>query len=278
MHDSTTEKYLIGFLEYGGFGAFVSRRLLISHLANKYGRKPIILYRNYLYDDPYISDHTLMEEVEVSPFTYSKDQNDKYALFDFDYYWNNGLKPKEFGNYGAEFNYIEKGEILNNLKLKDSYKDIVSDMLARFPKIPESIAVHIRRGDKVVETPYVSHQTYVESCNKIREHSGITSVFLNSDSLKDLLSVKGLLEDQGFDCFFDEEEVRYDNANYRMVQDNPSLKVQESLTGIKIIYSMSHAQHILGQMNTQFTQLAAMLQSYRTQSTDGFTFITPPEK
>lgn len=278
MHDSTTEKYLIGFLEYGGFGALVSRRLLITYLAEKYGRKPIVAYRNCLYDDPYVSEHIVPENTEVFTFTYSEDQDDKYAFFDFDYYWNNDLKFTEFGSFDTEFNYIEKGKTLSSLKLKDSYKEAVSDMVSKFPQISESIAVQIRRGDKTDESPYVPYLSYVDHCKKIRIKYGIESVFLTSDSLDALLEVKYLLEVQGFTCFFDEEEARYDNANYRMVQSMPALKSQESLTGTKIIYFMSKAQHILGQKNTHFTQLAAMLQAHRTQRTDGFTLITPPEK
>ena len=100
---------LIGFLEYGGFGALVSRRLLITYLAEKYGRSAVIVYRNCLYDDPYTSEHTIPEGTEIVPFTYSKDQDDKYAFFDFDYYWNNDLKFREFGSFDTEFDYIEKG-------------------------------------------------------------------------------------------------------------------------------------------------------------------------
>mgnify|MGYP003637335219 CR=1 FL=1 len=269
---------LIGFLEYGGFGALVSRRLLITYLAEKYGRSAVIVYRNCLYDDPYTSEHTIPEGTEIVPFTYSKDQDDKYAFFDFDYYWNNDLKFREFGSFDTEFDYIEKGETLSKITLKDSYKDIVSDMVSKFPQISDSIAVQIRRGDKTDETPYVPYQAYVDHCKDIRAEHGISSVFLTSDSLSALLEVKELLKEEGFNCFFDEEEHRYDNANHRMVQGNPTLKVQESLTGTKIIYFMSKAQHILGQKNTHFTQLAAMLQAYRTQSIDGFTLITPPEK
>ena len=270
---------LIGFLEYGGFGALVSRRLLITYLAEKYGRSAVIVYRNCLYDDPYTSEHTIPEGTEIVPFTYSKDQDDKYAFFDFDYYWSNKrLEYMDYSKSREEFDYIGKGKILNNFHLKDEYKLVIKNLETKYPQIKDSIALQIRRGDKTDETPYVPYQVYVDHCKSIRDANGINFVFLTSDSLSALLEVKELLEVEGFVCFFDEKEERYDNANYQMVQGNPNLKIQESLTGIKIIYFMSKAQHILGQKNTQFTQLAAMLQSYRTQSIGGFTLITPPEK
>ena len=53
IFSTNKEKYIIGDIEIGGFGAMCARRKLIMQIGHAFNRIPIFRYTNYIYDDPF---------------------------------------------------------------------------------------------------------------------------------------------------------------------------------------------------------------------------------
>ena len=136
------------------------------------------------------------------------------------------------------------------------------------------MGLHIRRGDKGIETgkhTFVSLDGYEREVRKASDTLGSKRVFISSDSAEAMQEMKSRLV--GFDVFWDEDEKRYDNANWSMVQENPDMRRDETMTGAKIIDLFGSCGHVIGQENTQFAKLGGSLCCARTGNKDCMTLI-----
>ena len=276
------QKYLVGTLDVGGFGAMLDRRIVITNLAKKFNRAPVFVYNGYHYGEPYDYDYSLGDSGQPTSFLSYTEQDDKTVFFDFDYYWNNNTE--EFITLKKKRNWIQNGEILCSFKLKPEYEDIITKTMERFPNIVNSISLHIRRGDKIVEAPhiYIPMQKYIDACIKAREKCGSSIVYINSDCDEIIVEAINELEKLGFECFFDEEEKRFgfgdpddpnNNSNWEMTRNNPETREQEALTPIKIIYTMAKSKYIIGEERVTLPTLSSKLHSYKTNDDTNYTLI-----
>src|SRR6202042_2653128 len=83
-----------------------------------------------------------------------------------------------------------------------------------------TLGVHLRRGDKNVETAYVSAKHFNAPIARIYKVGRFDSVFLASDSPQAAAEID---LPPGVKLIFDRDEKRYNNANHKMLFCNPDL-------------------------------------------------------
>ncbi len=275
-------KFLIVPHEYAGFGAIIDRKIVTTKIANDYNRIPIFINVGFPYDDPY--EYTITNLGKPTNIFNYTDQEDSVVLFDTNH-WINNLMHESF----KKRKVYEDGKILDSFILKKEYEDIVNDTLIKIPKIKESISLHIRRGDKndpnQEPNPYYTDiDDYVKVCVNVAEKYGLNNVYLNSDSLFAIKEAIIKLQSFGLTCFYDEEQSRYDN-NSKLNKDNKIsassnsfISKQETITSIKVIYTMAKSKHIIGMNNVQFTKLSSYLLTYRSDAKFGYTWLDSKNK
>lgn len=292
-YSNNSRKYMWVPHEFSGFGAIIDRKIVTTKIANEYGRIPIFLNQGWPYDDPYEYEYQLFPfeyhdihgnfENPTSIFNY-ENQDDKIVLFDTNH-WVNNLMHESF----KKRKVYEDGKILSSFKLKQFYQKVVDDALEKIPQIYDSISLHIRRGDKndprQEPFPYYTEiDDYVNACVKVGEQYGYNSVYINSDSLFAIEEAYEKLNKLGFSCCYDKEQERYD-MNKNLHPDNKisasrdsTISRQETMTSIKVIYTMSKSKHVIGMNNVQFTKLASYLLVYNSDAKLGYTWLDSKNK
>jgi hypothetical protein len=204
-------------------------------------------------------------------FKFSKTQKDKIAFFDFDSFWKDAPLKKPYYEYVPEpfrkagyDRFFFEGQLLTRLKPLKEFVEYAEQVKARIRFTNPIISMHIRRGDKYVEAPYVPLRIYIDSVKKIRAQTGIEKVFVTSDSEE---AIQSLPRDIGIEFIYDDQEPRYDNANHRFLRNNPKLASQETFTAYKIYQLLADADYIIGPDNAHLTLLGASLNSARTGNT-----------
>jgi len=284
--DFADAKFLVADIESGGFGAMVARRKLAYQLGQAFDRTVIFRNAGSLYDEcyeplcQYSLEEVLLRNPKVYKFTFDKTQEDKVCYFSFDEYWNSPHKDiyqcwcdPLYADEENGYLYFS-GLVLSQFKpltdYVDNYKQIKENLNWKEP----IIGLHVRRGDKGIETgknQYVSLESYMREVQRISDETGIKKVFVTSDSPKPYCELQENYTD--FEFVQDDLEKRYDNANWRLVSENPELKKEETMTGIKIIELLASCDYIVGQSNTQFAKLGGSLSCYRNGNRNCLTLI-----
>ena len=125
------------------------------------------------------------------------------------------------------------------------------------------VGVHVRRGDKTIECPYIPNDVYISHFESIRQkNSGKRiALFLASDDPESYAQFKEKLLD--IPILWDATEDRYNNGNANMVDANPALAKQESLAAAKNISLLGNCDYVIGMASAQFTWLGGLLSSFR---------------
>lgn len=134
------------------------------------------------------------------------------------------------------------------------------------------LGVHIRRGDKKVETPYVSPERINTAISRIYSKWKFSGVFVASDC-PDAPSFLKL--PAGVSILFDEQEMRYNNANHRMLSANPTMSSQETYVAFKNMRLLGECGGVVGQQNAHFATLAASYIFNRDSRSERLTLIDP---
>ena len=270
-------------LESGGFGAMVARRKLLSQIAYATNRTLIFRETNYLYDECYepLTQHKLLDVIglyghKAATIDSIEDTSCPFVYFTFDYYWNHPKYKDLYQCWRPDgISYIEFcGAILDGFKLLPEYQKYSDSVRDRLFIDDNTIGLHIRRGDKGIETgkhTFISLDGYEREVRKASEKLDSKRVFISSDSRDAMEEMKTRLG--GYDVFWDENEKRYDNANWSMVQKNPEMRRDETMTGAKIIDLFGSCGYVIGQENTQFAKLGGSLCCARTGNKDCMTLI-----
>ncbi len=276
-------KFLVADLEFGGFGAMIARRKLALQLGLYFDRCVILRNNRYVYDDPYkpLSRFSL-EDIKNEPqvaMDFSQ-QEDKVVRFDFNNYWNDKTilaqyHEKTVGDLDFR---LFSGVLLNLLELKDEYAAFVQqkdDAIGISSCAGPLLGVHIRRGDKEMDTPYISIERYATEIKDILGRTGGFEIFLCSDDSRVVDQLSDALKDVRI--LYDNEETRYDSKtnNLSYVTSSKQKKMEESMTGIKVIELLSRCNHVLGQSNVQFAKLAGCKLMDRVGDTNVMTLIDP---
>lgn len=266
-------KFLIVDQQVHGFGGQLSRRMLGLQLGYIFGRTVVFCGPN---DPPYETCYEptgkyKIDDIKQLPsevLDFPSTQQDKVLYFDFDSFWKDerlkswfyAWTPPEFLELGYNRLFFD-GQILIRFKLIEEYKKHIEDVKESICFKKPIIGLHIRRGDKRVEAPYVPLKVSLAQVKKISDETGIRRVFVTSDSDE---TFNELPSNLGLDYIYDKEEKRYNNANHSFVQNNPRLAKQETQTATKILELLASSDWIVGQNNVHFILLAAALNEART--------------
>lgn len=269
-------KFLICNLGYGGYGGQFSLRILAFQLATYFDRVLIFNYHDYIYDECYDSisnfSYDDIKDLESVKLDFDKNQKDKVVFFDFDSYWSNEKLRDQYHEWlptvliqdGFDYRYFY-GLLSSFFVLKDEYKNKIEDIKKRIGFKNPIIGMHVRRGDKIVESEHISLATYVDALIRAHKKTGINRVFVTSDSSK---TIKELPQDMGFEYIYDYEEKRYNNAMHRFLRQRPELVKQETLTAAKILELLGSCSFVVGQENTHFSVFGACMSYFRLGKKD----------
>lgn len=288
FQNSFDESKFIVFDQDGyGFGAQFERRMLGLQFACMYGRSVVFVNEN---NPPYTLcfeptgsiTYSEIEHLEKPVFDYTHKQGDKVVFFDFDSFWRNSelnreiyeWMPEEFQDLDRyaqktfpesknwvhpEFKNLSRikrifsGELLSRFKYLPQFRSEIDAIKKRIGFESPIIGVHIRRGDKTVEAPYVPLRRYHSEILRAVKETGINNVFVTSDD-PDVFS--GLPGQSYINYIYDDEEPRFNNANHIMLRKNQELAFQETLTALKIYDLLSYCDVVIGQSNAHLTLLA----------------------
>lgn len=117
-----------------------------------------------------------------------------------------------------------------------------------------TLGVHFRRGDKQVETAFVPASEFNAEIARIYNRWRFKKIFLASDSP---LALAEIHAPDGVPVIFDDQELRYNNANHKMLMGNSELIDQETKTAFKNIYLLSKCGGVVGQDNAHFASISA---------------------
>ena len=275
-------RFLIVDQEPHGFGGQVSRRMLGLQLGYILNRTVVFRLPN---DPPYVTCYQ-----PFSKFTYQDiadfpapnanfeiEQRDKVVQFDFQAFWLNERirrwfypwTPPEFSSLKCA-RLIFDGEILSRFYLLDEFSEYVEATKTRIGFEHPIIGLHVRRGDKEIETPYVPLAVLLERVEAIREQSGVNRVFVTSDSDE---IFDELPQDRGFEYVYDDEEKRYNNSSHLFLEAHPEFQEQETFTAVKVLETLSACDWIVGQDNAHFARLAAASIGVRTFRCDRHSLV-----
>lgn len=265
-------KFLVVDIEFGGFGAMIDRRRLGLHLGFLSNRCVIFRNSGDVYDNPFIDiSKWYLSDIQNNHFkpldiNNLENQNDKFCYFDFMNYWNSPLRNQlQYSSpyKGIDFRYYH-GFLLSRLKLKSEYEDFYLNKKNNLDIDNSMIGVHVRRGDKIVDCPYIENEIYYYIISDIKNKTGINKIYLTSDDSNLVNDFKRDLKD--FEIIWDYDENRYgkkEQSNLDLVRSNHNFSKQEALTGIKTIKLLSDCNYIIGQSNAQFSKLSILLSKYR---------------
>lgn len=250
-----------------GLGGQISRRLLAIRVAMISGRTAVFPDESFY---PYKNAFEPLSDVGIGAIStdmpmwngdIGADRADVVA-FDFWSFWQNEDAKRRIYEYTPpelvgvpDARTILDGVIFNSFTLKPDYNDMVSKAVGELSKAGPLVGVHFRRGDKYVETPYVSAERYRSAIEDVAGRSGIRSIFVSSDSPNAIRELS--LDADRYETIFDADEKRYNNANHRFLMKYPSLARQETSTAIRNIYMLASCDRVVGQSNAHFATLAA---------------------
>lgn len=118
----------------------------------------------------------------------------------------------------------------------------------------DTLGVHFRRGDKAVETAFVPASVINAKIAQIHKGWTFSKLFLASDSPT---APQEIVCPPGVTLIFDTQEQRFNNANHKMLMEQPELVEQETLVAFKNIHLLSACGGVVGQDNAHFATLAA---------------------
>ena len=278
-------KFLVGDIEYGGFGAMYARRKLIMQIAEAFNRVPVFRYTNYAYEDPFEPLSVVLEDLkkrginEVKTFNF-KEEEHEVMFFDFSSYWGTNFMEQYQCWRPKETTYLlYTGEKYNSIKLSDAYEKEVTEKINNIKKdynltnFNNVIGVHLRRGDKLQDNEYLSDEFVFDF---IKQNFGLNlQIFVTSDEGEYIQSLKEKYKN--YDILFDKSENRYGDksvSNLDLVLKNSELKHEETLTFIKNVEILKQCKCVIGMYNAQMTKIAGSMNSY-IQNQDSLFLLNP---
>lgn len=255
-----------------GLGGQISRRLVGLKLSLLSDRKVVFPHRSEPpYDQVFESIHSDVDydalsngAIEVESPTFP---SDKLVKLDFWRMWNDPTFRQRVYDFVpddlracAEPTLYFDGLLLSFCRLIREHQVMVANEAERFGIGDDTLGVHVRRGDKSVETPYVPLSVINNEIRRLCAQEGFRQVFACSDDP----SIFTQLEmPPGVELVYDKDEIRYNNANHRLLMKDRSLATQETRTAVKNIYLLGRCGGIIGQSNAHFATLAGSQISYR---------------
>jgi len=161
--------------------------------------------------------------------------------------------------------YVD-GLLLSFCHLIPKLKLMLSSAADRLCIGDDTLGVHVRRGDKNVETPYVPIDAINREIHRLCGERGFRRIFVSSDN--DAVFDE-IVVPPGTQLVFDKEERRYNNANHKFLLKSPQFSEQETATAVKNIFLLGRCGGIVGQSNAHFATLAAAQICFRKKGEFG---------
>ena len=122
-----------------------------------------------------------------------------------------------------------------------------------------SVGIHVRRGDKNTECPYIPTKTYIKFFKNIASKypDQAIQIFLTSDDPECYVDFSLALPN--ISILWDQDESRFNNCNVHMVGELPDLAFQESITAAKNICLLGQCDYVIGMASAQFTWIGGLL-------------------
>jgi len=127
------------------------------------------------------------------------------------------------------------------------------------------IGLHVRRGDKNSECPYVPTECYLAQIKSLTDKHPQKNflVFVSSDDPNALQDLEFRAPE--LDFAWDESEARYNNFNAGMVALNNGLAFQESVTAAKNILILGECKYVVGMCHAQFSWIGGLLSVFNNE-------------
>ncbi|MDT4743659.1 hypothetical protein [Bradyrhizobium sp. WYCCWR 12699] len=261
-----------------GYGGQLSRRLLGLKIALIVDRKAIFLSHE---DPPYVQS---MEPVYVAKYDERtaanappidlRDDSHAAPLVRFNYFdvqrslsaeglsverWAKQELARKYELSSSDLAEID-GWLLSWIRFLPDFRARFQEDLIRLGVTTNTLGVHLRRGDKRVETPYVPASLINSAISTIYQKWQFTSIFVASD---DPQADSAIVAPMGVDVIFDRAEKRYNNANHKMLMANPTIAAQETYVAFKNLQLLASCGGIVGQDNAHFAAIAGSHILYR---------------
>lgn len=254
-----------------GFGGQISGRLLALKLALALDRKAVF----YSHTDPpytqtfepqHLNAPTNIDWFVVELFDPLSEQDAPFLRFNYlatmkrldtvaDHV-EDWIHRKFVQQYDVDNEAIVDSEIFAWMRLLPEAQSMVDAEKKRLGICPTTLGVHLRRGDKSVESAYLPAVEVNRAIEEIHKIWPFESLFLASDSPN---ATKEISLPPGVALIFDATEKRYNNANHKMLFQNPELAQQETFTALKNLVLLSSCGGIIGQDNAHFPVIAARI-------------------
>lgn len=261
------ERYLLIEQIQIGFGGQISRRLLGLKLALALERKAVFRDQG---DPPYLQtlepqcsnvpildwdlteifDPLLRQPAQSLRFAYSAASTRLKDRGGIEVWATQRVAEK----YAIAADANIDGQILKWMRWLPPVQSKIEEQRIRLGVSASTLGVHLRRGDKTVETAYVPASHFNAAIARIYHAWRFDSIFLASDSAK---AVEQIDVPPGVILIFDHDEKRYNNANHKMLFRNPGLAWQETFTAAKNLNLLSACGGIVGQDNAHFATLSS---------------------
>jgi hypothetical protein len=258
-------------IEEAGFGAMLDRVRFGLGLALAFNMKPSFKMNGCRYIFPFDIDWKLPDG-DMIPFNLERVPSGTIAKLDFFRYYNSKIwldiacpEPPAFFSHNESMarhywmaclaEYITKHANQRLLQLVIDTKNKII-----WPSNETIIGIHIRRGDKIQDNPHVPVQVYMDYLNRLISAKNISHfvVFLTSDDPEVYKEFRILLN-ENIRILWDENEKRYNNANWKYIHTSEEIAEQESYTAAKNILLLGDCDYVIGTHNTQFTWLGGLL-------------------
>jgi hypothetical protein len=210
-------------------------------------------------DDLPVYDFHSLQNPHVARFDYWQFLEDEAAL----------RRVASFDPFGGAAGdllspYLE-GMLLGQAELTEQRAAAVAAAARRLDVDQSTLGVHVRRGDKQVETPFVPISIINSAILKACEAHGFRKLFVASDSpaVVDLIRPPS-----GVELIYDSSETRYNNANHKYLLSHPEHAEQETSTAVKNIYLLGRCGAVIGQRNAHFAFLGAAQICFRNGGKD----------
>jgi glycosyltransferase involved in cell wall biosynthesis len=252
-------------VEHAGYGAILSR------LMTGFNRS-LELGANYSYqiDSPYSID-TLFDTPCINPDVKKRGR----AIIHWDFFkdtWNAPLNVRANTQYPKCPLHPYSGKLTRH-----QWCSILAHAICGNPKKPLQdaitttktqlgwdaydliIGLHIRKGDKNTEAPYIPTEIYLRQVNEIsaKQKGKKIAVFLASDDPNCINELQQKIA--SLPILWDETESRFNNYNAGMVKKSVDLAYQESLTAAKNISLLGQCDYVIGMSSAQFTWIGGLL-------------------
>jgi hypothetical protein len=131
----------------------------------------------------------------------------------------------------------------------------------QWDKYPVKIGLHIRRGDKNVESEHLKTSVYLNYLHRLIKKYDLKNpcIFVATDDPSVYPEVRMLLGFKGINVIGDEQEFRLNGDNVKFIKENPDKIKTESYTMAKTILLLGDCDYVLGTHNAQATWLGGLL-------------------